>query len=850
MTHYYKRFVQSYISLAEKRPAMLLVVYLIIAVIGLVLATQKLSIETDLAALLPEGTDSVRALEISEDRIGAIDFFTIAIESKSGDVAAIAKMQDILKSRIEAEWEDADWVQIGRNTEFFRKHALYYLEKKELVNLHFLLEEEISSASAKKMPGLVDLLDGEYDEGLDDWYSEDIPWRMGLPSQVCRSFNAFFNNCDSDSTTKKTPTLPDVYSDRLIAPEGDVGVILVKLNRASTDVDYCKFALLRGEALIRDIDPSGLSASMRAEVVGAYRKFNEIKALASDGQTATLISVCLVLLIVIAFFRSFRTVLVIFIPLIAAACITMGIVSLTYGRLTVLTIFILALLVGIGIDYGIHLFRRAQLEIQKGQALAEALNTSLYETGQVLFAAAATTIAALLVLLTGHFEGFREFGVVASIGLVLCAAISILMIPPLIFFIQLIRPIRTLPKTSIFGGFAGRLNFGMDFDRAATYAFFFTLAIIAGLAAYTPDTQFEYDIRNIMAPGTETPIDYMRAIGTDSGTAPAIVLAKDRATMKEVHDYLLNKLVVEKDETIKSFITYHTFVPTMADQVKRRKVIKSIGTLLEKKALQDIDGDKGRLIDELAGMTQAEPFDHSQLPKWARRMVTEANGEIGNIGLIYADIDEWNVYSGQEFQDRYGHLTFGGLWLPIASSRFILSDVMRMVKSDGLRLLVIVSIVLVVILLLFLRKIKPTIVLFAVLALGGLWTAGIMGLLDIRLSLYNIIVIPVILGVGIDGAIHLYLSHRQSGSLPISGIIASTGLTVSASSITTMAGFMGLLFVDHKGLQTIGQFGTIGIAASWLAVILLMPFLLKYTESGNRERVKAPVVHTETIKEM
>ena len=242
--------------------------------------------------------------------------------------------------------------------------------------------------------------------------------------------------------------------------------------------------------------------------------------------------------------------------------------------------------------------------------------------------------------------------------------------------------------------------------------------------------------------------------------------------------------------------------------------------------LRDMKGKKGDLVKELISMTEAQPFDHTALPDWALRIITEANGNIGHVGHIYAKIDDWNVYSGQEFQEHYGNLEFDGSWLPIASSRFILSDVVRMVKADGLRLLMIVSLVLLLILYSFCRCFKSTLLLFGVLAVGGIWTAGIMGFFDIRLSLYNIIVLPVILGVGVDGAVHLYHKYTGDHTAHIGEVFRTTGITISASSLTTMAGFAGLLFVQHKGLQTIGYLGTIGIATSWLAVMLLMPFLL------------------------
>ncbi|MFO8072605.1 MAG: MMPL family transporter [Polyangia bacterium] len=834
----WSRFAAAYIGLSFRRPAAVLAVILAVAAACATLAALRIRVVTDLAALLPEGTPSVEALEMSKERVGSTDYFTIAIHSDNNDARAIARVQDLLAERIEQEWDDADWVQVGRETGFFREHALYYLPEEDLEEIVERLDEELIAASAESIPGMVNLLDDDDDEkkdngdGIEGWYDPELPRRLGLPAEVADEFDSFFEKKRKDRDPEKQDEehregRPDDLSSRLISERGDVGVVLVQLAKPSTDLDYARFALGRGEDLIESIEPASIAPDLEAQVVGAYRSFMEVDAVSDDGIVATSISLTLVLVLMFAFFRSPRTVAAVVLPMIAAGSVTMGITAIVYGRLTLLTVFVLAMLIGMGIDYGIHLFGRTIIEFRSGRAVRDATETAVRESGGALLAAALTTIASLLTLLLGHFEGFKEFGVVASYGLMLSVTCAIVCIPPTVALLDRIRPLRrSALRDDGEKPERGRRLFGLPMRPALATMLVLGALISAVLAIWIPQAGFENNLRNLRAPKTKNTIGYGRAVGKSASTTPAVMLGEDRAQMREVHDFLLHKQNVEKDPTLKSFVTFYTFVPPREAQRQRAKIIDRIRKLVDKRAFDRLEGDKRRMIDELREMSRAAPVDETEIPEWALRIVTERDGTVGRIGHLHARVEDWHAVSVRRFHDAYGSLEFAGRWLPIANSKFILSDVVAMVKADGKRLAVMVSIALVVLLLAFTRSLRAMLILTAAVGVAALWTVGMMGLWEIRIGLYNLIAIPVILGVGIDAAIHLLHRHRELGREGIAHNLRTTGLTITASSWTTVAGFVGLLFVSHKGLRTIGVLASTGVALSWLAILLVLPGLL------------------------
>jgi hypothetical protein len=121
----------------------------------------------------------------------------------------------------------------------------------------------------------------------------------------------------------------------------------------------------------------------------------------------------------------------------------------------------------------------------------------------------------------------------------------------------------------------------------------------------------------------------------------------------------------------------------------------------------------------------------------------------------------------------------------------------------------------------------------AVLPLGlGMWqTFGFLGLLNIPLNPANMIVLPLLLGIGVDNGVHLVHDYRrQDGPYRMS---ASIGSSVMLTSLTTMIGFGSLMIASHKGLQSLGRVLTIGVSCCLFTSLVILPALLVWL-SRNR----------------
>jgi predicted RND superfamily exporter protein len=88
------------------------------------------------------------------------------------------------------------------------------------------------------------------------------------------------------------------------------------------------------------------------------------------------------------------------------------------------------LLIGIGIDYGVHYIHRY---VQEGKG---SNRTVLESTGRAIFLASLTNICGFASLLIAQHRGLYSFGLVLSVGIFLCFLVTIFMLPAMIEWLE------------------------------------------------------------------------------------------------------------------------------------------------------------------------------------------------------------------------------------------------------------------------------------------------------------------------------------------------------------------------------------------------------------------------------
>ena len=102
---------------------------------------------------------------------------------------------------------------------------------------------------------------------------------------------------------------------------------------------------------------------------------------------------------------------------------------------------------------------------------------------------------------------------------------------------------------------------------------------------------------------------------------------------------------------------------------------------------------------------------------------------------------------------------------------------------------------------------------------------GIMNILGLKLNMMNIMVLPLIIGIGIDDGIHIM--HRYIIEKDLDIVFKSTGKAILLTSLTTMLAFGSLWFSTYRGLGSLGISLFIGAATCFLATLFIIPLILK-----------------------
>ncbi|MFP6743442.1 MAG: MMPL family transporter, partial [Alphaproteobacteria bacterium] len=135
-------------------------------------------------------------------------------------------------------------------------------------------------------------------------------------------------------------------------------------------------------------------------------------------------------------------------------------------------------------------------------------------------------------------------------------------------------------------------------------------------------------------------------------------------------------------------------------------------------------------------------------------------------------------------------------------------------------------IVIVVLLFVLMRRFADVAYVMAPLLLAALLTIAASVVLIIPFNFANVIVLPLLLGVGVDSAIHLVYRYRNDPAQRRHMLRSSTARGVVLSALTTICGFGSLALSTHRGTATMGELLTIGVSLTLVCTLLVLPALL------------------------
>ncbi|MDJ0762455.1 MAG: MMPL family transporter [Myxococcota bacterium] len=822
-----ERLLKPYLRLAIRRAGSVVIAMGLISagVAYWLMAHSPLGLDTNFTTLLPDELPCVIESRRISTLIGSTDYLIVAIDSPVvADNVAFA--DDIAREL--ASLEELTYVATKQDKTFFRDHRLLYLDLEDLKKLVNRAKDRLDYEKKIRNPFYIAL----EEEAPPDIDIEDVmtPLKERLKRRGAAVGLAQIDGQQNDHGLGT--------EDRLIAKGGTLMSVIARPKKPALDMNFGRALVEKTEALIARLNPRR-NPDMRVEVAGPYRnRYREYNNVIGDIFSSLAVSISLILLIITVYFRRVRIVLLIFVPLAVGILWTVGLTALTLERLNMTTALIFAVLLGLGIDFGVHMSVRYLDERARGKSLEDALALAVIHTGKAILTAGLTTAGGLAVLILARFKGFSEFGLIATMGITTCLLVYTLLLPALAVLMERIstpkpwrkrvvqRPDRST-SVSLSTGWLGAAIGGV--------------ALLAGLGFTSAGKiDFEYDFRNLRGERVSASIDYGKTLGQGSSPVVAVLPTPEDAQALTRHLESIIDNDVDNKDLVKRAFSIFSFIPE--DQEPKLAQLKQLRSHVDSAlGLSRLEKDTRETLAQIRHWTTANPFGIDSLPQWVKDKFQEKDGTLGRMVYLYPRANEWIISEIERFYEAYGSIDVPGKGeVRPSASGFIMVEVVRAVQRDGWLMTVAATAVVLVLLLLDLRSLKSALMVFAPLIVGAAWTMGIMAIFDIRIGLYNMLVLPTMLGIGVDASVHLYHAYREHGPGSLGYVLKTTGAAIAVAAATTAVGFVGMLVVSHAGLRSIGILALIGIGATLTAALVTLPLELALGETMRfRSRAKA-----------
>lgn len=588
---------------------------------------------------------------------------------------------------------------------------------------------------------------------------------------------------------------------------------------------------------------------------------DELAAVTTGIELSFLISILSVGALLLICFRSGALSAATLSALIITIVLTAAFAAAFIGELNLVSVAFTVLLVGLGLDFAIHLLLHVQERYSAGEDMRAALKGSVHEVGTALVLAALTTSLGFFAFIPTKFNGIAQLGVIAGVGVLIALFVSLTFIPAALGVIgggkRVFKPRAAKNGNSVFSA--------LTIPVAAV-----TVLIGVGALLLVPQARFDADPMALRDPNAPSVIGF-NLLFNDPNTIPYRVskLAASEAETKAVIDAAYAVAEVGGVRSLLDFIpdnqddklTLIDFAsgplvyalsaekdvaaaPTARDGAAKlaarltaayepgtpaRRLADALAQLDEtglSAAEQNIFTYWPDLVSRLGEQFNVAPVDIETLPDTLRRRYLSQSGKWRIDILPKDDVRDPKILKAfvTAVEAKIPGVAGGAIQSQKAGQ--VISEAMIQATSIAL---VIITLFLFVLL----RRPGEILLMLFPLALAAVLTTATGVLLNIPFNYANVIVLPLLMGIGIDSGIHLVMRRRQlDEGETIFG--ASTPRAVLFAALTTVASFGSLMLSPHRGTASMGELLSIAIGFTLLCTLVVLPAAFRLLARPNR----------------
>jgi uncharacterized protein len=629
-----------------------------------------------------------------------------------------------------------------------------------------------------------------------------------------------------------------------------------------------------------------LAQQTKAEVPGVnvgitgepVLEFDEMRQSQSDSTVASVVSLVLCALIFIYGYRETGR------PIKATVCLlfglgyTMGYTTLTVGHLNILTVTFLPMLIGLAIDFGVHLITRYEEELRNGRGEREALELAMVNTGLGIFTGCFTTAGAFLAMGLTDFKGIQEMGLITGGGMLICLIPMMTLLPVL-----LLGGRQNAMDHQPHSGAKRRARIERLWLERPGLVVGITIGLCGLAFAQFPKMHFDYNLLNMQSKGLPAVVFEKKLIDsasksvlfgavvansleqatalesrlTNLSSVATVVsmaqylqgdqstkLAEIGAIKKEIASIQFadpdpNPLSIsELNQTLQYTQGWLGLYAVATEREGEAAIAQQLRSL--QRAIRDFrqglnSDDPAVVVPRLTAYQTAlfediqETFetlknqDNSSglraqdLPQALRNRFIGKTGKY--LLQVYPKANVWQRHNQEVFVKQLRQIDPDTTGTPVQLYEYttLLKESYQKAAWYALGAIIILVFI-------HFRAVAPVILALLPVAIGATWMVGLMVLFGIPFNPANIMTLPLVIGIGVTNGIHILnrFAEEQNPSM----LAKSTGKAVLVSGLMTIAGFGSLIPAKHQGIESLGIVMSTGVAACMLAALTFLPALL------------------------
>ena len=554
------------------------------------------------------------------------------------------------------------------------------------------------------------------------------------------------------------------------------------------------------------------------------------KQIKSDITKTVLISMSVLLLILIFFYRKISIPIIIFIPTVFGVLFALASLYFIKDAISAISLSVGAVLLGITIDYSLHI-----LTHYKHNSDIEQLYKDITKP---LIMSSATTAISFLCLLFVNSEALKDLGIFAAISVIIAAFASLIIIPHLYKH----KSSETIEKHT----FLDKMG-AFSFEKNKFLLISSIIVIIVSFFTFSK-VSFNNNLSDLNFVPKEIQEVESKLESATNLTSKSIYLASYGNSMEEVLEYnteLFSNLKNDKKEQkILNFSSIGGIVLSKKEQQERIQKWNSFWNQENKDFLRSnliLSGKEigfkpethqnfYNVLDKKFETISFEDYEKMKV-LFLDEFVTNKEGFYTISSVVKVSNQQRDAFVNQISKEKE----------VIAIDRQHMNETFLGKLKDDFNSLVSYSLIAVfLILLFFFRRIELVIISMIPILLTGIVTLGIMSVFDIELNIFSTIVCTLIFGHGVDFSIFMTSALQKEytyGKSELNTYRTSILLAV----ITTILAIGALIFAKHPALKSISSVSLIGVFSALIITFVFYPILYKIFISNRVKKGKSPI---------